>query len=55
MPKPTIEWSLFTLRISTPPTVIQIWDTPGDQRFYYKAISILDKFNAVLIFIDATN
>ena len=50
-----MELSFFTLRISSPPTVMQIWDTPGDQRHSYKALAILESFKAVLLFIDATN
>lgn len=55
MPKSTLELSFFTLRISSPPTVIQVWDTPGDQRYGYKALAILESFKAVLVFVDSTN
>lgn len=43
------------MRISSHPTVIQVWDSPGDQRYFFKAVTILDKFKAVLVFVDVTN
>lgn len=43
------------MRISSPPTVIQIWDSPGDQRYFFKAVTILDQFKAVIVFVDVTN
>jgi GTPase SAR1 family protein len=39
LPKPTIQLAFFTMRVSKPATVIQIWDSPGDQKFYYQTIS----------------
>lgn len=43
------------MRISKPPTVLQIWDSSGDPKYAYQAIGILKKFKSVLIFIDITN
>lgn len=55
LPKPTTHLSVFTMRISKPPTVIQIWDSPGDAKYYFQTLGSISKFNAVLIFVDVTN
>ena len=55
LPKPTTSLSFFTMRISKPPTVLQVWDSSGDQKYAFQALGFLKKFNAVLIFIDITN
>lgn len=55
LPKPTSNLSLFTMRISNPSAVVQIWDSPGDSKYYYQTFGIISKFNAVLLFVDVTN
>lgn len=55
MPKPTSNLSYFTLRLSHANLVVQIWDSPGDERYYYQVMPILNEFNAVLLFVDVTN
>lgn len=43
------------MRISKPSTVAQIWDSPGDKKYYYQILGTIAKFNAILIFVDVTN
>ena len=55
LPKPTTNLSFFTMRISKPPTIVQIWDSSGNQKYYYQMLGSLSKFNAILLFVDITN
>lgn len=55
LPKPTTTLSFFTMRISKPATVLQVWDSSGDQKYAFQVAGFLKKFRAVLIFIDITN
>ena len=55
LPKPTTHLSFFTMRISKPPTIIQVWDSSGDPKYYYQMLGSLQKFNAILLFVDITN
>jgi hypothetical protein len=43
------------MRISKPSAVVQIWDSPGDSKYYFQTLSVVSKFNSVIIFIDVTN
>ena len=36
MPKPTQQLSFFTMHISRPESIVQIWDSPGDSKFFYQ-------------------
>ena len=54
-PKPTQSLSFFALRLTNPNAIVQIWDSPGDQRYKYQVISSLATFKAILIFVDVTN
>jgi GTPase SAR1 family protein len=54
-PKPTQSLSFFALRLTNPPALLQIWDSPGDPRYHFQVISGLTSFRALLIFIDVTN
>eukprot|EP00919_Chromeraceae_sp_WS-2016_P009993 GHVR01023472.1.p1 GENE.GHVR01023472.1~~GHVR01023472.1.p1 ORF type:complete len:103 (-),score=4.87 GHVR01023472.1:1481-1789(-) len=55
LPKLTNQLSFFTMRISNPSAIIQLWDSPGDPKFHYQSISNLNHFRSVLMFIDITN
>ena len=35
--------------------VVQVWDSPGDNKYYYQILGIISNFNAVLLFVDVTN
>lgn len=54
-PKTTENLCFFALRLTNPDAIVQIWDSPGDQRYKYQVISSLASFKAILIFIDITN
>lgn len=54
-PKPTQNLAFFSLRLTNPNAIIQIWDSPGDPRFKYQVVSNLSPFRAILVFIDVTN
>lgn len=55
MPKPTTGLSFFTMRISKPPSIIQIWDSSGDPKYYYHMLGKIANFQAILLFVDVTN
>jgi len=54
-PKSTQHLSFFALRLTNPKAIIQIWDSPGDERHKYEVINSLKSFKTILIFIDITN
>ena len=55
LPKPTTQLSFFTFRISKPPTIIQVWDSPGNPKYHLQTVGSLTGFKCVLIFVDITN
>jgi hypothetical protein len=43
------------MRVSKPSAVVQVWDSPGDPKYYFQTLGTISKFNSVLIFVDVTN
>jgi GTPase SAR1 family protein len=39
LPKQTTNLSVFTMRISKPASVVQVWDSPGDSKYYYQTMA----------------
>lgn len=55
LPKPTTHLSVFTMRISKPSAIVQLWDSPGDTKYYYQILGIISQFTSIIIFVDVTN
>jgi small GTP-binding protein len=55
VPQSTSHLAFFTMRISSPETILQIWDTPGIQKYSMQAVGSVNNFSSVLLFIDMTN
>lgn len=54
-PKPTDRLAFFSLRLTNPNALLQIWDSPGDPRYHFQVVSGLAAFAALLVFVDVTN
>jgi GTPase SAR1 family protein len=55
IPKSTEQLSFFTMRITNPNAVLQIWDSPGDPKYHFQVVTPLQRFKTVLLFVDVTN
>lgn len=38
LPKQTTNLSVFTMRVSKPSFVVQVWDSPGNAKYYYQIL-----------------
>jgi GTPase SAR1 family protein len=41
LPKQTTNLTVFTMRISKPEAVVQVWDSPGDSKYYYQTMGLM--------------